>query len=66
MRRWGGKQIASIEVRSRGTGRGCKLNRKIVANIFQKPLDKSAKVCYNINVRGKDNKLYFNGNHSPG
>ena len=46
--RWRGKQIVPIEEANRDTGRGCKLNRKIVANIFQKPLDKLIKVWYNI------------------
>ena len=32
---------------SHDIGRGCKLDRKIVANIFQKPLDKTTKVWYN-------------------
>ena len=51
--RWRGKQIVPIEETNRDIGRGCKLNRKIVANIFQKPLDKLIKVWYNIYTKEK-------------
>ena len=32
---------------------------KIFSKTFEKPLDKCHDLWYNINVRGKDNKLYF-------
>ena len=49
--RWRGKRKVPIEVEICDIGRGCKLNRKIVANIFQKPLDKCYIVWYNISTR---------------
>jgi AbrB family looped-hinge helix DNA binding protein len=38
-------------------GRGCKLDRKIVANIFQKPLDKPFGICYN-NITIKERLVF--------